>query len=252
MNCTELTNDLLLAPTVDASDHLAACAECRDRQKVVALTARALRALGDDTELPERNDSTVRAAIAGIARDAARRRPAGWGSVAAAAALLLAAGIGGFKYATRRVDPAAGSETVASQPAPVPPSVAPKGLPGAEPVIPGGPTDVRPPDNGGTAKPPDPEPEPPSEPLPQPPPGEGFLAGGELPPIPAEGRIARPPDVPPQPEEKLLTSGDCLAIMKGVVGATAPAALDLNGDGECNVADALIAARAVTESGGRQ
>lgn len=244
MDCTELTNDLLLAPTVDASDHLAACGACRDRQKVVALAVRALRALGDEVELPERNDAAVREAIAGIARDAARRRPAGWGSVAAAAALLLAAGIGGFKYATRRVDIPAPTGAVASRPAP----------PVKEtPELPEIRTENPPPETGGTTKPPDETPKPPpEEPLPQPPPGEGFLAGGELPPLPKEGRIARPPDVPPQPEEKLLTSGDCLAIMKGVVGASEPAALDLNGDGECDVADALIAARAVTENGGRQ
>jgi len=249
MNCNRITNDLLLAPTAEVSAHLSECADCRERQKIVALTARALRAMADDLPVPSKVDDAIRAAIPRMAMDAARRRPSSWWSAAAAAALLLAAGLGGYVMSTRHPDqepPRGGNETAAEGTKPVtgagdavrpPVRPDPPVVPNPPPVVP------KPPEVA--EKPPDP-----------PAGGVTPFDGMPLPPVPPDsGRVVvRPPDKPETPPEetKVVTIADCMRIMQGVVGAAEPAALDLNDDGTTDVADALLAARAVAEREGHR
>ncbi|MCE9582446.1 MAG: hypothetical protein K8T20_08140 [Planctomycetes bacterium] len=241
MTCQELANDQMLAPTAEASSHLAGCEDCRERQKAVTLAARALRAMAGESAFPESNDRAIRAAIPQLAADAARRRPAGWWQVAAAAAVLLVAVGGGLKWAERKASPPAERAMAKAEnvPAgevavPVKPSPdtskpvdheVPRPLPPGDPI----------------PKPPDP---PPADPvIPKPPGGTGFVARGPEP----------PPDVTPKPVPLPPPTGkvprdsagvvDCMQIVKGLLGSGEPVSCDLNEDGQTGVADAMLAAR---------
>lgn len=239
MTCRELTNDQMLAPTAEVSSHLAGCLACRERQQAVMLAARALRALAGERPVPDANDFVIRAAIPGFAADAARRRPAGWWQVAAAAAVLLAAVAGALKYASGPVPARPPTEVAAVTPPPAVPDPAP-GWTAPKPDV------TPPPGPDVTPRPPDPTPEP--EPPPQPPDGRGYLAGGELPPLPKPpDRTPVPPTPLPRPSGTLsdVTVADCMDIMRTVLGEGEPVSRDLNGDGVTDVVDAYIAARRV-------
>ncbi len=237
MTCTELTNDQLLAPTAEASSHLAGCAACRDRQQAVTLAVRALRAMAGERTVPDANDMILRAAIPQLAADAARRRPAGWWQVAAAAAVLLASVVGGLQYTASRQAPARRPAVAEVEhpalPAPglvqvTPPPVKPEPLPPVDPKVT-----------------PPPVPEDPK--LPEPPTGRGYLAGGELPPIADPPPVHPPPPGLPKPADSLAdaTVADCMEIMRTVLGEGEPVSRDYNGDGVTDIIDAYIAAKRV-------
>lgn len=220
------------------------CEECRERQRAVTLAVRALRALADERPVPDANDMIIRAAIPQLAADAARRRPAGWWQVAAAAAVLLAAVIGGLKYRSDHETPPAGGRATAQVDAPADRQPPDPGIPGIPPV--------KPPDDPKVGVPADPKPDPtpPSpDPEPAPPGGRGFLAGGELPPLPKPPDRTPPPPRLPEPAGLLadVTVADCMDIMRTVLGEGEPVSRDLNGDGVTDVADALIAAKRIAE-----
>ncbi|MCC6742161.1 MAG: hypothetical protein IT452_24280 [Planctomycetia bacterium] len=237
MTCRDLTNDQLLAPTAEASSHLAGCLPCRERQQAVLLASRALRALAGERPVPDANDFVVRAAIPDFAADAARRRPAGWWQVAAAAAVLLAGVAGALKYASGPAPIAPTAGIAAIEPAPAAHDPAPAGWAPKPDVTPPSKPDV-------TPRPPDPTPEP--EPPPRPPDGRGYLAGGDLPPLPQPPAPDPPTPLPP-PADTLadITVADCMDIMRTVLGEGEPVSRDLNGDGVTDVVDAYIAARRV-------
>ncbi len=241
MTCTELTNDQMLAPTAEASSHLAGCEECRERQHAVALAVRAMRALAGEHTVPDANDMIIRAAIPQLAADAARRRPAGWWQVAAAAAVLLAAVIGGLKFTGSRPAPS-GKAVVADRDEPGaarPPADVVKISP--PPVI----AEPPPPVDPKVPPPPDPTPVDPKDP--EPPGGRGYLAGGELPPIADPPAVHPPPPGLPRPADSLAdaTVADCMEIMRTVLGEGEPVARDYNGDGVTDIIDAYIVARRV-------
>lgn len=249
MNCRELTNDQMLAPNAEASNHLAACEDCRERQKAMTLAARALRAMVGESAFPESNDRAVRAAIPRLAVDAARRRPAGWWQVVAAAAVLLAAVGGGLKWAESRRPAVPAGAIASSKEEPAPDGRA--FLPANTTVQPPGPDNkiapVPPPVDPApdTVKPPIPEP--PQPPPPQPPGGTGFVAQGPIPPPPTPPVIP-PPDVKVPPLVGRVPRDaagivECMQIVKGLLGSSEPVSCDLDGDGKTGVADAMIAAR---------
>jgi hypothetical protein len=242
MTCSELTNDVMLAPTAEASSHLAGCEECRERQRAVSLAVRALRALADERPVPKANEDAIFAALPQLAADAARRRPAAWWQVGAAAAVLMAAILGGLKFAGERETPPA--DRVAERTDAPEPLAFVKPPPVTDPSDPKPPVDPVPPVKPDpVVKPqPDPDPDPP-------PPGHGFLAGGELPPLPKPPVDPVPPPQLPQPAGLLddVSVADCMDIMRTVLGEGEPVSRDYNGDGRTDVADALIAAKRIAE-----
>jgi hypothetical protein len=273
LSCDGLTNDVLLAPTAEASAHLDACEACRERQREVTLAVRALRAMPLEEPVPDANDAAIRAAIPGLALAAGRRQPSSWWSVAAAAALVLAGVWAGVRFSggtssdairpeervTDRGEPdGAGKRTTDPGSRTTDPGSRTSD-PGSRTPDPGPQTPdprPKPPDLG--TKPPDPIPQPP-DPAPadpdRPPGGTGPTARGPVPEPPPDdttgGRVLPPPDPDPKPPGPLpvrpreVTAADCLRIMKGIVGEAEPATCDLNGDGVTDAVDALIAAKRI-------